>query len=318
MDLLALASTRLDLVRLGLLAAALPEQRLRLVAYLRAPHAFDRPDLERLALQELTSYLRPAKQTAPGRLAEAMAWADECLARPRPDLLLLGEATEASLPFAVTAQKLGIAVASLEAGLPAAPEREGERRITEQLATFRFAPTAQAVGWLQERGLACHYRGDLLAEAGRLLTEEDVTTALSSWGLSRRGYLVLALREEPSAVPQAGMPVVYLPDTQGQALPTAGAWATEARPVAAWLSLLLGCGCLVSDDLGLCRIAAAAGAAALLLDPTGEQHWCADIPNLAPIPDLAAASTCQPDPAPPPPPAPRCAPAIAHILTRGA
>jgi len=319
MDLLALASTRLDLLRTGSLAAALPQHRLRLAPYLRERTAFGLPDLEWLGLAQVVSWLIPAKRTLAGRGAEAMTWADEIFAASRPDMLLLGDATEAALPFAITAQKLGMAVVCLEAGMPTGGPLEQERLIIERLATFRFSPHPGAAAGLQEAGLECHYQGDLLAGCPALLPDQVLRQTLAVHGLKAGRYAVLAFDGEGIGVPaESGLPCVRLAGSEGQAhgqLPP----VLQADSLSEWLALLAGGGCLVSDQVGLCRLAAGAGLARVLVgDPAGLPPWYGEIATLVPpgqelsrvlVP--AGEQAAQPAPA-------GAAETIARMLTRGA
>lgn len=308
MELLALVSTRPDLLRAGLLAGALTRDRLQVACYLRYRSAFDTSDLGWLGL-EAVSWLLPSQGEPAGRTAETVAWAGECLGDQPPHVLLLGDTTEATLPFALTAAKCGVTVACLEAGLPGPDEFERERLVAERLATFHISPLEQATACLQEEGLACQRTADLLLEAHALANDVKPADFLGKRGLAAGRYAVVATDGDPLAVTVSGMPTVPLAGAEGLA-----GEGVEALSCHDWLALLTHSGCVVSDNLAICRLAAGAGIGAALVAPA--ERNTAWLGNLTVVPAEGLPTEVQP---PQPPAAPEAAgvAAVAGYLTKG-
>jgi len=281
MDLLFLVSTRLDLLRAARLQRCLPGHSIRLAAYLRKRTAFGMPDLGVLGLSQVVSWLVPAKETTSSRAAEAMTWAQECLQAKRPDLLVVGEISEAALPLAITMQKAGVALACLEAGMPAPAHLHPDRVVVERLACFRFSPMGATTAALQEQGLECQLTGDLLAEAHLLLSEGTVAQTLRPLGLNAGRYTVVALDAAKAVLPaSSGAPCVRVPGAEGEVQETEALPALPTESITQWLALLTGAGCVVSDNLGVCRVAAGAGTGAVLL-ATQTERWCEEVAIIA-------------------------------------
>lgn len=308
MELLALVSTRLDLLRAGLLAGALTRDRLQVACYLRYRSAFDPADLEWLGLTAV-SWLLPTQGEPSGRTAETVAWAGECLGDKPPHVLLLGDTTEATLPFALTAAKCGVTVACLEAGLPGPDDFERERLIAERLATFHISPLEQAAACLQEEGLACQRTADLLLAGHTLANDVKPAEFLGNRGLAAGHYAVVAADGDPLAVTVSGMPTVPLAGPEGLA-----GEGVETLSCHDWLALLTHSGYVVSDSLAICRLAAGAGIGAALVAPAERNTaWLGD---LAVVPAESLPTEVQPQERPVAPAGDGVA-AVAGYLTKG-
>jgi UDP-GlcNAc3NAcA epimerase len=102
-----------------------------------------------------------------GRMLAAL---EKAMLEVRPDLVLVLGDTNSTLAGALAAAKLGLPVAHVEAGLrsfdPRMPE-EINRRLTDQVSTLLFCPTAAAVANLRREGITrgVHRVGDVMKDA---------------------------------------------------------------------------------------------------------------------------------------------------------
>lgn len=106
-----------------------------------------------------------AKQTA-----QMMIGIEEILLKEKPDAVLLYGDTNSTLAGAITAAKLGIPIAHVEAGVRCGkmdmPE-EQNRICTDHLSTWLFAPSQSAMHYLEREGLSdrAYLVGDVMYDA---------------------------------------------------------------------------------------------------------------------------------------------------------
>jgi len=109
--------------------------------------------------------------------AAIMQGVEHAIALRKPDLIVAPGDTNTTLAAALTAAKLQVPVAHLEAGLRSGdftmPE-EVNRVLTDHCSTLNFAPTRTAVRNLRSEGLADSVRltGDTMVDAMRLVAAE--------------------------------------------------------------------------------------------------------------------------------------------------
>ena len=128
-----------------------------------------------------------------GRMLERM---EEVLQRERPAAVVVYGDTNSTLAGALSAAKLNIPVAHVEAGLRSfrrdMPE-EINRVLTDQLSTLLFAPTEAAVRNLRSEGLeqGIFRTGDVMLDAVLLLQRElrdRAAEVLASFSVTPGGY----------------------------------------------------------------------------------------------------------------------------------
>lgn len=121
----------------------------------------------------------------------------------RPDYVLVYGDTNSTLAGALTASKLSIPVAHVEAGLRsfnrAMPE-EINRVLTDHVSRFLFCPSQQAVGNLKLEGITSgiHVVGDVMYDAVLRYTEaaEKKSNILHLLDLTRGKYLLATLHRQ--------------------------------------------------------------------------------------------------------------------------
>jgi UDP-N-acetylglucosamine 2-epimerase (non-hydrolysing) len=143
-----------------------------------------------------------ARQTA-----TIMRRLEEPILKTRPDIVIVPGDTNTTLAAAVTAAKLGVPVAHLEAGLRSndmtMPE-EINRRLTDHCSSLLFAPTQTALNNLEgEHPIGSTYlTGDTMVDALRIaapFVEREEQAILRRLGLTRQKY-VLVTMHRPSNV----------------------------------------------------------------------------------------------------------------------
>jgi UDP-N-acetylglucosamine 2-epimerase (non-hydrolysing) len=138
--------------------------------------------------------------------AEVMKRLEPVLAQRRPDVLLVVGDVNSTLAGALTAVKLGIPVAHVEAGLrsfdPTMPE-EINRRLTDAVSEYLFVTEESGCRNLLREGVEpakLHLVGNVMIDALELYRPRwEQSTVESRLGLSRGGYGVVTLHR-PSNV----------------------------------------------------------------------------------------------------------------------
>jgi UDP-GlcNAc3NAcA epimerase len=128
---------------------------------------------------------------------EMMEKLEEFLLVERPDFVLVYGDTNSTLAGALTASKLNLPVAHVEAGLRSfdmkMPE-EINRVIADRLSVILFAPTETAVRNLSSEGIAegVHLVGDVMVDALKehIDAASSRSTILQDLGLEPGGYIV--------------------------------------------------------------------------------------------------------------------------------
>ena len=142
--------------------------------------------------------------------ARVMAEIEPILLESAPDLVLVVGDVNSTVAAALTAVKLGIPVAHVEAGLRSfdreMPE-EINRVVTDGIADLLFASERSGVENLRREGVAAervHFAGNVMVDA-LLSSLERIgrSRALEDWGLEPRGYGLLTLHR-PENVDDAG------------------------------------------------------------------------------------------------------------------
>jgi UDP-N-acetylglucosamine 2-epimerase len=147
-----------------------------------------------------------ARQTA-----TIMERLEEPMLKARPDLVIVPGDTNTTLASALTAAKLDLPVAHLEAGLRSRdmtmPE-EINRRLTDHCSSMLFAPTKNAASNLETEGLSrlTYFTGDTMVDALRTVApfvERKQNAILERFGLTPRQYVLVTLHR-PSNVDDLG------------------------------------------------------------------------------------------------------------------
>jgi UDP-N-acetylglucosamine 2-epimerase len=129
-----------------------------------------------------------------------LAGIERVLLDRRPDWVVLFGDTNSTLAGALTAAKLGIPVAHIEAGLRsfnrAMPE-EINRIVADRLSAGLFCPSQTAVDNLTAEGIhqGVHLVGDVMADALALAVGQapDRSTVLKELGVRERSYLLVTV-----------------------------------------------------------------------------------------------------------------------------
>ena len=258
---------------------------------------------EELALPRADRELGVGSASAPvqtGRMLESL---DQVLADARPDLVIVYGDTNSTLAGALSAAKLGIPVAHVEAGLRSFDRRMPEelnRVVVDHLSRWLFVPTPTAVANLAAEGIVEGVRlvGDLMQDlAARVAAGVRDPGVLDEIGarlgtaLEPGGYVFATVHRAENRVPDAlrswtsllgavgglGQHVVLAlhPGTRG-ALAAEGIELPETVRVVepqgyrTTLALQLHSAAVLTDSGGVQREAAWLGVPCLVLRPTTE------------------------------------------------
>jgi UDP-N-acetylglucosamine 2-epimerase len=139
--------------------------------------------------------------------ATIMTRLEPTILRVKPRLVIAPGDTNTTLAAAITAAKLGIPVAHVEAGLRSGdihmPE-EINRRLTDHCSTLAFAPTKTAVANLNSEGLRSkvYFAGDTMVDAMETVlpyVQGRQNAVLEQFKLNSRQYVLVTLHR-PSNV----------------------------------------------------------------------------------------------------------------------
>jgi UDP-N-acetylglucosamine 2-epimerase (non-hydrolysing) len=169
-------------------------------------HRMSRDFFVDLAMPEPDHYLGVGSGTHAEQTARVMVAFEPVLQQERPDLTIVVGDVNSTLGCALTAAKLGMAVAHLEAGLRSGdrtmPE-EINRVLTDQVADLLLTPSADADAHLAREGIpAARVRrvGNIMIDSLlRCLPRARATGALERLGLAPRSYALVTLHR-PSNV----------------------------------------------------------------------------------------------------------------------
>ncbi len=235
--------------------------------------------------------------------ARVMEGIEPVLLERRPDLVLVVGDVNSTVAAAMTAVKLGIPVAHVEAGLRSfdreMPE-EVNRVLTDSISDFLFASEASGAANLAREGTAPEkvwLVGNVMVDALLARLERiSRSTALARWGLVPRRYAVLTLHrpenvEDPAV---AGRIVAAVRELQRQlpvVFPAHPRTAKRFREMGLWevlekapdvqltgplgyldfLRLVQCSACVLTDSGGLQEEATALGVPCLTLRPSTER-----------------------------------------------
>jgi UDP-GlcNAc3NAcA epimerase len=135
-----------------------------------------------------------------GRMMEAL---EELMISEKPDLVLVYGDTNSTLAGAVTAAKLHIPIAHVEAGLRSFNRKMPEeinRILTDTVSSFLFCPTDVSVQNLKNEGI-CHQVfnvGDVMYDVALYFAEKAKLEShiLNDLGLSERQYILVTCHRE--------------------------------------------------------------------------------------------------------------------------
>ena len=132
--------------------------------------------------------------------AAMMIRLEELFISENPDLVLVYGDTNSTLAAAVTASKLNLSIAHVEAGPrmfdKTVPE-EINRIITDQLSDLLFAPTPRSVANLKKEGLyqGVHLTGDLMLDNFKYFSKkaEKYSGILEKIGFKKKDYILATI-----------------------------------------------------------------------------------------------------------------------------
>jgi len=134
----------------------------------------------------------------------------------RPDSVLIYGDTNSTLAAALSAAKVGVPVAHVEAGLRSynrsMPE-EINRVVADSLSSFLFCPTGVAAANLQREGITAgvHVVGDVMYDAVLWAVEhsgDDASSILSRLGLTNKGYLMATVHRASNTDDSANLSAI--------------------------------------------------------------------------------------------------------------
>jgi UDP-N-acetylglucosamine 2-epimerase (non-hydrolysing) len=231
--------------------------------------------------------------------AEIMARLEPVLAAVRPDLVLVVGDVNSTLAGALTAVKMGLPLAHVEAGLRSfdrtMPE-EINRVLTDAVADYCFTSEPSANENLAREGIGLgrvHYVGNVMIDTLFRFRERAATSrVLEALGLARRGFAVLTLHrpgnvDDPdrlarvlAAVACIGreLPVVFPvhPRTRSRLSRAPEGAAGDLRLVEPlgyldFVQLMANAICVLTDSGGIQEETTALGIPCLTLRPTTER-----------------------------------------------
>ena len=157
-----------------------------------------------------------------GRMLEQL---EPVLCSLKPDLVYVQGDTNSVLAGALMASRLGIPVAHVESGLRSYDRRmpeEANRKLTDHLSDYLFAPTEKARGILLGEGLtgSCiHVTGntvvDALSQVSRLC--DGLAPVSERWSLASGGYFLVTLHRPENVDSETVLrPIIEALDTLSQ------------------------------------------------------------------------------------------------------
>ena len=132
---------------------------------------------EELGMDEPDHHLSISGGSHGAMTGAMLARIEEIALQARPDLLLIYGDTNSTLAAALAASKQGIPIAHVEAGLRNYIKRmpeEQNRIIVDNLSTWLFCPTQQAITNLVKEGIVNHSQGRPGADAPRVVNVGDI------------------------------------------------------------------------------------------------------------------------------------------------
>jgi len=168
---------------------------------------------EDLDLPEPDYFLGVGSGTHAEQTARIMMEFEKVLQKERPDSVMVVGDVNSTLACSVTAKKLLIPIAHVEAGLRSfdmtMPE-EINRKLTDAISDFLFTPSMDGNRNLVQEGVSpdkIHFVGNIMIDSLirvlNRITELDEDRVLSEFGLER-GHYVLVTLHRPSNVDQKG------------------------------------------------------------------------------------------------------------------
>jgi UDP-GlcNAc3NAcA epimerase len=151
--------------------------------------------------------LRVGSGSHAAQTATIMTSLEKPMRTTRPDLVVVPGDTNTTLAAALTAAKLKLSVAHVEAGLRSGdmgmPE-EVNRKLTDHCSSILFAPTNTAVNNLSKEGLGklTHLTGDTMVDSLRIVTpivDSRQNKVLERFRLTAQKYVLVTLHR-PSNV----------------------------------------------------------------------------------------------------------------------
>ena len=174
-------------------------------------HEMSKVFFEDLDLPEPDYFLGVGSGTHAEQTARIMIEFEKVLLRDRPDLVMVVGDVNSTLACSVTAKKLLIPIAHVEAGLRSfdmtMPE-EINRKLTDAISDFLFTPSMDGNRNLVQEGVSpdkIHFVGNIMIDSLirvlNRITELDEDRVLSEFGLERGHYALVTLHR-PSNVDQ--------------------------------------------------------------------------------------------------------------------
>lgn len=216
MSILVVAGARPNFVKVAPLIEALRGMSGRRPVFVHTGQHYDfqmsEAFFQDLALPVPDHYLSVGSGTHAEQTAKVMLAFEPVLVSEKPDIVVVVGDVNSTLACAVTAAKLGVSVAHVEAGLrsfdPAMPE-EINRRLTDAVSDYLFTPSRDGDDNLRKEGVAeskIHFVGNVMIDT--LRRHESAARAkkvYERYGLEAGRYAVLTLHrpanvDDPSAL----------------------------------------------------------------------------------------------------------------------